>query len=418
MARNARRHPASKRPASSCAGSAADERSGGCGGAFGPDLQNGLVTTSSDTAPPESGKAAVGGGAEKSGESTFTVLLALGANVGVGILKLAAGLITGSGALLSEAAHSAGDSSTELLLLTALHRSDRPADRQHPFGYGKERYFWSLLAAVTILVSGAAFSIYQGLSTIFSAEAEPTDKLWINYPVLAVAFILEGASFRQAVGQVKSAAAKGRRSFRSYVRDPDDPTVKSVVLEDSAALIGLLLAGAGVALHQLTGSAFWDGLASLAIGLLLVFAAYALAQTCKGLLIGKQADIRLVRAISAWLERQDEVLDVVDVLTMMTGVNRILLCARVDFVDTISAAELERACIRFDVELRAEFTSLDEIFLQPVPRSDAELRIRVLNRYGRVLADEPDSESAARARSLAAIRDGSGLGATRAPRLE
>jgi cation diffusion facilitator family transporter len=329
------------------------------------------------------------------GESTLTVLLALGANVGVCLLKLAAGLITGSGALLSEAAHSAGDSSTELLLLTALHRSQRPADRVHPFGYGKERYFWSLLAAVTILISGAAFSIFQGLHTILGGS-EDSDRLWINYPVLAIAFVLEGFSFRQAVGQVRGAAARGRRSVRSYVQDPDDPTVKSVVLEDSAALIGLLLAGAGVGLHQLTGSAFWDGAASLAIGALLVVAAFALAQTCKGLLIGKQADLRLVRLIAARLEQQPEIVDVVDVLTMMTGVNRILLCTRVDFEADFSATDLERACMRIDNELRAEFPSLDEIFIQPVPRSDAGLRSRVLTRYGRVLADEPESESAER----------------------
>lgn len=328
----------------------------------------------------------------EAGESTLTVLLALGANAGIAVLKLAAGLLTGSGALLSEAAHSAGDSSTELLLLTALHRSDRPADRVHPFGYGKERYFWSLLAAVTILISGAAFSIFQGFHTILGGPEEPSDNLWINYPVLAFAFLLEGISFRQAIGQVRGAARRGRRSVRSYIRDPEDPTVKSVVLEDSAALVGLLLAGAGVGLHQLTGSSVWDGLASLAIGALLVAAAYALAQTCKGLLIGKQADIRLVRAVEARLEDQPEVLDVVDVLTMMTGAHRVLLCARVDFVEGSTADELETACIRIDGELRSEFPSLDEIFLQPVPRSDALVRERVLSRYGRVLADEPDSE--------------------------
>ena len=196
----------------------------------------------------------------------MTVLLALAANAGVGLLKLAAGLITGSGALLSEAAHSAGDSSTELLLLTALRRSDRPADRVHPFGYGKERYFWSLLAAVTILISGRGVLDLPGPPHHPGRGREPADKLWINYPVLAIAFVLEGISFRQAIGQVRGAARSGRRSVRSYVRDPDDPTVKSVVLEDSAALIGLVLAGAGVGLHQLTGSAFWDGPASLAIG--------------------------------------------------------------------------------------------------------------------------------------------------------
>jgi len=339
------------------------------------------------------------------GESTLTVLLALGANVGVGLLKLAAGLITGSGALLSEAAHSAGDSSTELLLLTALRRSERPADRVHPFGYGKERYFWSLLAAVTILISGAAFSIFQGLHTILGG-AESSDRLWINYPVLAVAFVLEGISFRQAIGQVRGAAAQGRRSVRSYVRDPDDPTVKSVVLEDSAALIGLLLAAAGVGLHQLTGSAFWDGAASLAIGLLLIAAAFALAQTCKGLLIGTQADLRLVKAVASRLEQQPEIVDVVDLLTMITGVNRILLCTRVDFEEDFSADDLERACVRIDAELREEFPALHEIFIQPVPRSDAELRSRVLERYGRVLADEPDSESGDRQRSSQRLQDG------------
>jgi cation diffusion facilitator family transporter len=335
-------------------------------------------------------------------ESTLTVLLALAANAGVGLLKLAAGLITGSGALLSEAAHSAGDTSTELLLLTALRRSDRPADRVHPFGYGKERYFWSMLAAVTILISGAAFSIFQGFHTIFGGE-EASDKVWINYPVLAIAFVLEGISFRQALGQVRGAARTGRRSVGSYIRNPDDPTVKSVVLEDSAALIGLGLAGAGVGLHQLTGSAVWDGLASLAIGLLLVGVAFALAQTCKGLLIGKQADVRLVRSIEAWLEEQPEILDLVDVLTMMTGVHRVLLCARVDFVAGSTADELEAACVRIDADLRAEFPSLDEVFIEPVPRSDARLRERVLHRYGRVLADEPGSESAARQDSAAAV---------------
>jgi cation diffusion facilitator family transporter len=323
-------------------------------------------------------------------ESTATVLLALAANLGVGILKLAAGLITGSAALLSEAAHSAGDCSTELLLLTALRRSDKPADRIHPFGYGKERYFWSLLAAVTILISGAAFSIYQGLSTILGG-AEHSDRIWINYPVLAFAFVLEATSLRQAVHQVRDVAARGHRSARSYLRDPDDPTVKSVVLEDSAALTGLIIAALGVGLHQLTGNSVYDGAASLAIGLVLIGAAFALAQTCKGLLVGKQADLRLVVAISGWLERQPEIVDVVDVLTMITGVNRVLLCLRVDMASEFSSDELERACMRIDGELRDQFPDLDEIFIQPVPRADPSLRERVLTRYGRVLADQPST---------------------------
>ena len=345
-----------------------------------------------------------GAGKQGAEESTLTVVLALTANVGVAILKLFAGLISGSGALLSEAAHSAGDSSTELLLLTALRRSERPADRVHPFGYGKERYFWSLIAAVTILVSGAAFSIYQGLVTIFGPGGDE-HLLWINYPVLALAAILEATSFRQALRQAKGAAARGGRSVRSYIRDPDDPTVKSVVLEDSAALVGLLFAGIGVGLHQLTGNSVYDGGASLAIGLLLVFAAFALAQSCEGLLIGKQADVRMLQEISRRVEAEPEILDVVDVLTMMLGVNRVLLCLRVDVENDYSAEQIERACVRIDTQLRTEFPSLHEVFIQPVPRSDAITRNRVLSRYGRVLADEPESEAGAREASLAAIHE-------------
>jgi cation diffusion facilitator family transporter len=341
-----------------------------------PSDEDGGMGSPEDTAEP----------AER--ESLTTVLLALAANLAVGALKLAAGLISGSAALLSEAAHSVGDSSTEVLLLTALHRSDRPADREHPFGYGKERYFWSLLAAVMILVSGAAFSIFQGIHTL-TGSGEGTDKLWINYPVLAIAFVIEAISFRQAIGQARGAARAGRKSVRAYLRHPDDPTVKSVVLEDSAALIGLIIAFVGVSLHQLTGSSVWDGLASLGIGALLVVAALLLAQSCKELLIGKQADTRLISRISQRLEEQPEVVDVVDVLTMMIGTANILLCARVDFVDTYTAAELEVACMRIDTELSEEFPMLYEIFIQPVPRSDPALRNRVLARYGRVLADDP-----------------------------
>ncbi|UQX87329.1 cation diffusion facilitator family transporter [Jatrophihabitans telluris] len=331
------------------------------------------------------------------GESNATVLLALAANLGVGLLKLVAGLLSGSGALLSEAAHSVGDSSTEVLLLTALRRSDRPADRVHPFGYGKERYFWSLLAAVTILVSGAAFSIFQGVHTLLSGH-EGTGRLWINYPVLAVAFVLEAISFRQALGQARGAARRGRRSVRAYIRNPEDPTVKSVVLEDSAALVGLVIAAGGVGLHQLTGKEAFDGAASVLIGVLLVGVAFALAQTCKELLIGRQADLALVRAISQRLEEQPEIIDVVDLLTMMVGTGRILLCTRVDFVDTYSVAEVESACVRIDGQLRDEFDALDEIFIQPVPRTDAGLRERVLHRYGRVLAEEEPASGEERER--------------------
>ncbi len=319
--------------------------------------------------------------------SKLTVGLALAANAGVGVLKLFAGLLTGSSALLAEAAHSAADTSTELLLLTSLRRSSRPADEVHPFGYGKERYFWSLLAAFAIFVSGAAFSVYEGLHTLLTG-AESANRLWINYPVLALAFVLEGTSLRQALHQTRGEAQERDRPVRAVVRDPHDPTVRSVVLEDSAALTGILIAAAGVALHEITGSAMWDGAASIAIGVLLAVAAVLLARTCRDLLIGKQADARLMRRIEELIEQQDEVDDVVDLLTMLTGVDHILLCTRVDFVDGFSAADLEQACMRIDRLLHKEFPALDEIFIQPAPKSDPHVQERVRARYGHQLAGQ------------------------------
>jgi cation diffusion facilitator family transporter len=325
--------------------------------------------------------------ADQKDESTLTVLLALGANVGVGILKLVAGLISGSSALLSEAAHSAGDSTTEVLLLVAQRRSRKPADSSHPFGYGKERYFWSMLAAVAIFVSGAGFSFYEGFETILGGS-ESGGHLWINYPVLVFAAVLEGISLRQAAGQMKKETARTRRSLGAYLRTPRDPTVNSVLLEDSAAIIGLAIAGIGVALHQITGSAFWDGAASVAIGVLLLCVTFVLARACEGLLIGRQADRRLLDAIVDFLEGQDEVDDVVDVLTMLAGTDNILLCTRVDFVDSFSAADLELACVRLDGQLHEHFPMLGEVFIQPASSADRGLRQRVEARYGHALADE------------------------------
>lgn len=330
----------------------------------------------------------VGQAPAESGERLFTVLLALAANFAVGVLKLVAGLLSGSGALLSEAAHSVGDCGTEVLLLVALRRSDKPADRAHPFGYGKDRYFWSLMAAGAIFVSGAAFSVYQGVHTILGGESESTDKLWINYPVLALAFVFEGTSFVQAVRQVRSHARRQRRPLRSAVLDPDDPTVNSVAMEDTAALIGLVLAAAGVGLHQLTGNAVFDGIASLAIGALLLLVAFVLARSCERLLIGKQASALLFRAIEAQLEEADEIVDVVDLLTMRTGAGRVLVCIRADFVNDLSAGDVEQACARIDKELMDRFDVLDEIFIQPIARSDERIRERVRARYGKALADE------------------------------
>jgi cation diffusion facilitator family transporter len=320
---------------------------------------------------------------EPGAESTLTVLLAGAVNLAIAVLKLVAGVLTGSGAMLSEAAHSVADTITEVLLLTALRRSDRPADRKHPFGYGKERYFWSLLAAVSIFSSGAMFSFYEGFSTVFGHAEEQTDPL-IGYIVLALAFGLESVSWVRAMRQVRQDAAAENRPIATYLRLVDDPAPKTVLFEDSAALIGLLLAFAGIGLHQLTGSSVWDGIASIAIGVLLATVAYLLGRTNLGLLIGRQADPVMVRAIREHLLSAPEIEAVVDLQTMLMGTDQVLVCARVDFDDSLGAADVERTCVRLAVELETQFNDVTEVFIEPVPRTDPDLRATVLARYGEI----------------------------------
>lgn len=304
--------------------------------------------------------------AEQKSESKLTVLVALGANFLIAVLKLIAGVITGSAAMLAEAAHSVADTLTEALLLTALRRSARPADRAHPFGYGKERYFWSLMAAVSIFTSGALFAFYEGFRAIFGEEREQSSPI-VGYVVLGLAFVLEGISFLRAVRQVRAEAAAEGRTVSRYLRLIDDPTVKTVFFEDSAALIGILLAFGGLAMHDVTGSSMWDGLASVLIGVLLAGVAYLLGRTNLGLLIGRQADPAIVRGAREMLASAPEVDVVVDLLTMVTGTDQVLLCARLDFAENLTSTDLELTCVRLSAELRDRYPDLDEIFLEPVP---------------------------------------------------
>src|SRR3954454_17818696 len=199
--------------------------------------------------------------AHEDGESTLTVLVAIVANLGIAIAKGVAGLVSGSAAMLSEAAHSLADTTNEVLLLVAVKRSNKDADERHPFGYGRERYFWSLLAAVGIFVGGGVFAIYQGVSTLVRGGGEHGHFL-IAYVVLGVSFLLESASWLQAVRQLRVDARRVDRSFRDQLWHTSDPAASTVFFEESAALAAPALAALGVGLHQLTGNHVWDSLAS------------------------------------------------------------------------------------------------------------------------------------------------------------
>ncbi|MFC5063958.1 cation diffusion facilitator family transporter [Actinomycetospora atypica] len=324
-----------------------------------------------------------------SGQSTLSVVLAFGANAAVGVLKLVAGLLTGSSAMLAEAAHSAADCVTEVLLFTALRRSGKRADRVHPFGYGKERFFWAMIASVSVFVVGATYSVYEGIATIIENAPDPAEEqyAWVAYSVLGLSAVIEGISWQQALRQVLREKKELRLSLSRYLRLSDDPTVKSVLFEDTAALVGLLFAAVGVVLHQETGSSVWDGIASIMIGLLLAVVAFLLGRTNKNLLIGRAAEPRVTRAIYDQLMAAPEVTAVVDLQSMLTGTDSVLLCARIDFHDELSAGDLERACVRLDDELRESFSDLDQVFLEPVPREDPDVRQAVLDRFGTSLAE-------------------------------
>jgi cation diffusion facilitator family transporter len=301
------------------------------------------------------------------------VIIALAVNLVVAIIKAVAGVVVASAGLLAEAAHSVGDCTTELFLVTALRRSRRAPDERHPFGYGKERYFWSFLAALTIFALGAGYSFYEGFSTILAGEADPV-RPTVGYVVIGLSIAVEAISLRQASSRVRRESTRAELTVREYVRDPNDPTTKSVLLEDVAAMLGLVLALAGLALRQLTGRAFWDGIAALAIGALLVAVAFELARTNVGLLIGKQANPKMVDKIGRTLADQAEVLSVIEVRTMMIGTDQVLVCARIDYVETLSATQAEHAAIRLHDVLKERFADIEDVFLEAVPRGDAGLR--------------------------------------------
>ncbi|MGW7441974.1 cation diffusion facilitator family transporter [Kitasatospora sp. NPDC054795] len=302
-----------------------------------------------------------------------TVLVALLANVVIAVAKAVAGTVASSPALLAEAAHSVADSLNEVFLLASLSRSRRRPDTRHPFGYGKERFFWSLLAAVGIFVTGGCFSFYQGLHAWLTPSAEPERYLAV-YLVLALALVMEGASLTRVLFQLHlQARAQGRRLWQQ-IRQSGDPTVRTVLAEDSTAVFGVLLAAGGVAAHQLTGSRMWEAAAALAIGVLLIGVAFRLGHEARGLLVGQAVDPRLQQRARALLAEQDEIDTVTTVLTMRLGADSALLAARVDLREGLDSEEVEEVCVRIKRQLREACPAFDQVFLDIV---DADLAERV-----------------------------------------
>lgn len=296
-----------------------------------------------------------------------TVLTAGAANIVVAVLKLIAGLLAGSSAMLAEAAHSLADTLNQGLLLTSLRLGERPGDRRHPFGYGQDRYFWSLLSAFGIFIAGAGFSIFEGILALRRPEAEGSPVL--AYAVLAGSFVAEGISLLRAYNQTRAQAEGRRTNLLRHVRDSPDTTVKAALFEDSAAIVGLLLALAGLILRQITGSSVWDGSASIAIGVLLVLVAFRLGHDSRELLIGRAADDQYLRAIRAEIEGTPGIDALVELLTMHLGPDRLIVGARVDLSDDITALEAERLADSIDTRIAAKLPVVPHVFLDPTSRS-------------------------------------------------
>jgi cation diffusion facilitator family transporter len=234
-------------------------------------------------------------------ESLTTVLVAFGANLLIAVAKSAAAAVTGSASLVAEAAHSWADAGNEIFLLIANRRSRRPADSAHPLGYGREAYVWSLFAALGLFVAGAAVSVTHGIQELINPE--PASHFAVGYIVLAVSFVLEGISFLQSVRQAKPEAESAQRDLIEHVLATSDPTLRAVFAEDSAALIGLVIAAAGLAAHQVTGSVVPDAAGSILVGMLLAVVAVVLINRNRRFLVGQEADPRVrTAAIQALLD--------------------------------------------------------------------------------------------------------------------
>jgi len=265
---------------------------------------------------------------ENGGGSVLTVIIAFGANLLVAVAKTIAALLTGSASMVAESAHSWADTGNEVFLIIAERRGARTRDRAHPLGYGRETYIWSMFAAFGLFTAGAIVSIYHGITEL--ASDEPPRDLAIGYIVLAVSAVLEGTSFLQAFRQAHGAAAKRQVPLLRHVLQSSNSTLRAVFAEDAAALVGLFLAFLGLLLHQLTGSAVWDALGSIAVGVLLGVVAIVLIDRNRRFLLGESTSTELKDAVLREILAKPEVSRVTYLHLEFVGPSRVYLVAAID----------------------------------------------------------------------------------------
>lgn len=291
---------------------------------------------------------------------TKAILAALGANAGIAVAKFVGFLFTGSSSMLAEAVHSLADTTNQGLLLLGRKQSLRRATPDHPFGFGRERYFYSFVVALMIFTLGAVFAVYEGIHKI--EHPEPLSFPLVAVIILVVAIALEGFSFVTAMGE--SRKIKGSVSWWGFIRQSRTPELPVVLLEDSGALCGLVLALLGVGLSVLTGDAVWDGIGTLAIGVLLGVIAIILIVEMKSLLIGEgatESELRTILAelVSAPVER------VIHIRTLYLGPDELLVAAKLALTPNLTVAEVARAIDDAEARVRAKVPSARLIYLEP-----------------------------------------------------
>ncbi|MCK5091695.1 MAG: cation transporter [Gammaproteobacteria bacterium] len=278
----------------------------------------------------------------------------------IAITKFFAAFMTGSSAMLSEGIHSLVDTGNQILLLHGIKQSTKPADENFPFGHGKEIYFWSFIVAILIFALGGGISIYEGIQHLLHPSEMKSPM--INYIVLGLAMLFEGGAWAFALREFSR--AKGKWGYIEAVQQAKDPSIFVVLFEDSAAMLGLLVAFVGIALAQYTGFLYFDGLASIIIGLILIGTAIWLAYETKGLLIGESANPHVVKGIRMILQSSPIIDQVNEVLTMHMGPDFILANLSVDFENSITADEVERTIAALDQAIKQQYPQVKRIFIE------------------------------------------------------
>ncbi|MBE7183099.1 MAG: cation transporter [Methylobacterium mesophilicum] len=298
--------------------------------------------------------------ASQSGSKTV-IYAALAGNFLIAATKFVAAFLTGSSAMLSEGIHSLVDTGNGFLLLYGLRRAARPPDRTHPFGHGRELYFWSFVVALLVFSLGAGASFYEGV--IHLIHPEPIENPTVNYGVLGLSILFEGASWTVALKEFRR--AKGALGWWQAVRQSKDPTVYTVLFEDSAALIGLLIALAGITAAQVFDIPELDGVASLGIGLLLAATAVFLAREAKGLLMGEAAAPDVQNRVLAIAQGDAAVRHANGVVTVHLGPDQIVAALSVEFEDAASVGDVEACVERLEKRLREEMPQISGLFIKP-----------------------------------------------------